>query len=432
MAADWLIKAVSSLAYWATGPAKLTDPAVAQWMGANASYAGRSVGVEGALRIATAWACIRLISQTWGTLPFEVRRYDADTKGMVPAPDHPLYALLHEAPNADMSAAEFWSAQGVSLLTHGNAYSEVHRTSSDYGGRVVALTPLRPEWVQVRREDSGSLAYRYLDPAGARDIAESDVLHIKGMTLDGITGLSPIGQARNTLGIADAANEVAGKLFANGMRSGGYIEAPSVLNDAQRRLADAMLAKFRGASNSGLLPILEGGWKVQALSMPPQEAELLATREFEIEEVCRFYGVAPFLVGHTAKSTSWGTGLETMLQGFHTLTMRPILKNAEGAIRRRLLTSGERRRMEVEFNVEGLLRADSAGRAAFLKSMIDAGVMTRNEARGREGLPPLPGGDDLTAQSNMMPLSRLGEATTRADLPAAAAARAPAENTPND
>lgn len=429
MAAPWLIKAVSSLAYWATGPAKLTDPATSQWFGGSNSYAGRSVSVEGALRIATAWACIRLISQTWGTLPFELRKWDDGTNGYLPANDHPLYSLLHEAPNADMSAAEYWSAQGVSLLTYGNAYSEISRTSGDYGGRVVALNPLQPELMTVRRADGGALVYRYADPAGVREIPETECLHIKGVTTDGINGLSPIGQAKNTLGIADAANETTGKLFANGMRAPGYIEAPTVLTDAQRKLAKGMLAEFRGASAAGLLPLLEGGWKIQALSMPPQEAQLLATREFEIEEVCRFYGVAPFLVGHTAKSTSWGTGLETMLQGFHTLTMRPILKNAEGAIRRRLLTPGERRRMEVEFNVEGLLRADSAGRAAFLKSMIEAGVMTRNEARKREGLPPLPGGDELTAQSNMMPLSRLGEATTRADLQAPAE-RAPAESTP--
>lgn len=426
MAAPWLIKAVSTLAYWATGPAKLTDPVASQFFGGQQSYAGRSVSVEGALRIATAWACIRLISQTWGTLPLELRKWDSRTQGMVPADDHPLHAILHDSPNSDMSAAEFWSACGVSLLTYGNAYAEIHRTSADYGGRVVALTPLRPEWVTVRRADGGALVYRYADPAGARDIAENDCLHIKGVTTDGIMGLSPIGQARNTLGIADAANETTGKLFANGMRAPAYIEAPQVLTDTQRKLSKAMLAEFRGTSAAGLLPVLEGGWKIQALSMPPQEAQLLATREFEIEEVCRFYGVAPFLVGHTSKSTSWGTGLESQMLAFHQLTMRPILKNAEGAIRRRLLTPGERRRIEVEFNVEGLLRADSAGRAAFLKSMIEAGVMTRNEARKREGLPPLPGGDELTAQSNMMPLSRLGEATSRADL--AAPSRAPSED----
>jgi HK97 family phage portal protein len=194
-----------------------------------------------------------------------------------------------------------------------------------------------------------------------------------------------------------------------------------VLTDPQRKLADAMLGRFRGASNAGLTPILEGGWKYERLSMPPAEAELLATREFEIEEICRFYGVPPFMVGHTSKTTSWGTGIESQLLAYHTLTLRPILKNAEGAIKRRLLAPGERSRIDVEFNVEGLLRADSAGRAAFLKSMVEAGIMSRNEARQREGLAPKAGGDDLTVQSNMLPLGRLGEATTRADLPAAPA-----------
>jgi HK97 family phage portal protein len=417
MLADWLTKAVSSLGYWATGPAKLTEPAASQYFGGGHSYAGRSVTVEGAMRIATAWACIRLISQTWGTLPFEVRRYDERTRGMVPARDHPLHSLLHDAPSQDMSAAEFWSALGVALLTYGNAYAEIHRTSAGIGGRVVALTPLRPEWVAVRRDDNGALVYHYAEPRAAREIAETEVLHIKGVTLDGITGLSPIAQARNTLGIADAANETTGKLFANGMRTGGYIKAPGILTEPQRKLADAMLSRFRGASNAGLTPILEGGWDFQSTTLPPQEAQLLATREFEIEEVARFYGVPPWLIGHTSKSTSWGTGLESQLLGFYTLTMRPILKNAEGAIRRRLLTPAERGRMEVEFNSEGLLRTDSQGRATFLKTMVESGLMTINEGRAREGLPPMDGCDRPMVQSNMLPVDALGKATSRADLP---------------
>ena len=150
--------------------------------------------------------------------------------------------------------------------------------------------------------------------------------------------------------------------------------------------------------------------------MPPQEAQLLSTLSFSVEEICRFYGVPPFMVGHTEKSTSWGTGLEQQMLAFYTLTLRPILKNAEYAIRRRLLAPGERGRVEVDFNVEGLLRADSAGRAAFLRVMVTCGIMTPNEARGREGLPPLPGGDSLMAQSNQLPLSDLGDVTSRREL----------------
>lgn len=378
--------------------------------GGGGSHAGKNVTVDSALQLATAWACIRLIAQTWGTLPVEVKIWDG--KASSATRDHPLYGLLHDAPNADMTAPEFWSAMGVCLMTWGNAYAEIDRIM----GRVVAITPLNPGLMQSTRGPSGEIVYRYSDPRGRRDIPEEDVLHIKGLSMDGLTGMSPISQARHSLGLAIAADETAGKLFANGLRTPGYLAAKDYLTEKQRADARVMLDKYRGAENAGKWPLLEGGWEFKTLIMPPQEAELLATRGFSVEEICRWYGVPPFMVGHTAKSTSWGTGLEQQMLAFHTLTLRPVLKNAEQAIRRRLLAPGERGRVEVDFNVEGLLRADSAGRAAFLKIMVECGIMTSNEARAKEGLAPLPGGDTLRAQSNQMPLDKLGEATSRASL----------------
>jgi HK97 family phage portal protein len=414
MLGEWISKAAAAFGggYWTSGPAKLSDGLQMQeWFArGSGSHAGKSVTVDTALSISTVWACVRLISQTWGTLPVEVKEWDGQV--MRPTRNHPLFNLLHDAPNADMSAVEFWSAMGVSLLTWGSAYAEITRVFD----RVIAVTPLRPESMSFRRGDRGEIVYRYSDGNGARDINENDVLHIKYVTPDGLSGISPISQGRHSLGLAMAADETAGRLFANGLRVGGYVSAPQVLTPTQRGQAEELLSRFRGSSNAGLTPILEAGWKFENFSLPPAEAELLSTRAFEVNEVCRWYGVAPWLVGHTEKSTSWGTGLEQALLAFYTLTLRPILKNAEGAIKRKLIPPGERSRVEVDFNVEGLLRADSQGRALFLKTMVDAGIMTRNEARAKEGLAPLPGGYDLTVQSNQLPLSRLGEATTRADL----------------
>ena len=400
---------------------RLTDPALYQWVGGSESYAGKPVTPDSALQLASAWACIRLISQTWATLPVEMKVWDEAAKAAVPTRTHPLYGLLHDAPNADMSAVEFWGAMGVALMTWGNAYAEIERVL----GRVVALSPLAPAAVRVDRARDGSLVYRHTDTEGRRrDIPEENVLHIKGMSLDGIIGLSPIGQARHSLGLAMAADEAAGKLFANGMRVSGHYIAPAMLTDEQRIQAGKMLDAFRGAQNAGRTPLLEGGWKFEPAALPPQEAELLATRAFSVEEIARWYGVPPFMIGHTEKSTSWGSGLESQMLAFHTLTLRPILKNAEQAIRRRLLTPSERGRVEVDFNVEGLLRADSAGRASFLQTMVSSGIMSPNEARSREGLPPKPGGDDLLTQSNQMPLTALGRATTRTDLAGATAPEA--------
>lgn len=407
--AGWLTKA-----YTAVGRVlRLTDPALYQWVGGADSYSGKSVTPDTALQLAAAWACVRLISQTWGTLPVEVRVWDERAKAAVPSREHPLFGLLHDAPNADMSAVEFWSTMGVSLMTWGNAYAEIERLM----GRVVALSPLAPAALRIERQRDGSLVYRYTETDGRRrDIPEENVLHIKGMSLDGIVGLSPVAQARHTLGLAMAADEAAGKLFANGMRSSGYVAAKEYLNEKQRADARVMLDNYRGAENAGKTPILEGGWEFKAVSMAPQDVELLATRAFSVEEVARIYGVPPFMIGHTEKSTSWGTGLEQQMMMFHTLTLRPILKNAEYAIRRRLLTPSERGRVEVDFNVEGLLRADSAGRAEFLKVMVTCGIMTPNEARAKEGLAPLAGGDSLITQSNQVQLTRLGEVTSRRDL----------------
>lgn len=400
-----ITKAISAVA---AKTLRLFDPDFGRIMGGDATtYAGRTVTVDSAMQLSTAFACVRIISQTWGTLPVEVKIWDG--RQMVPSRDHPLYALLHDTPNADMSAVEFWSAMGVSLMTWGNAYAEIDRVF----GRPVAITPLRPDRITMRRLDSGAMVYRSADRPGGREIPEDNILHIKGVTTDGLQGMSPIAQARHSLGLAAAAEETAGKLFANGMRSGGYIKAPQILTKDQRDQAEDLLGKFRGAHNAGKTPILEGGWSYESLTMPPQEAELLATRAFGVEEICRWYGVPPFMVGHTEKSTSWGTGIEQQMLAFHTLTLRPVLKNAEHAIRRRLLAPAERSRVEVDFNVEGLLRSDSQGRAIYLKTMVQSGIYTPNEARAYEGKTPMPGGDDLLVQSQNVPLSMIGKLSSQ-------------------
>jgi HK97 family phage portal protein len=406
---NWLTKAVVTVLARSVG---LTDTRLVRALGGGESHAGKSVTVDSAMQLATAWACVRLIAQTWGTLPVEIKVWDGTATR--PTRDHALYPLLHDAPNADMTAVEFWSAMGVALMTWGNAYAEVFRS----GGRVVAIAPLAPRLVVPVRRKDGAIEYRFSDPAGFRVIAEENVLHIKGLSHDGLIGMSPIAQARHSLGLAMAADEAAGKLFADGLRVPGHYVLPNILSAPDREKMREVIAGWHGARNAGRTPLLEGGMKFESATMPPQEAELLATRGFSVEEICRWYGVPPYMVGHTQKSTSWGTGLEQQMLAFHTLTLRPVLKNAEQAIRRRLLTPAERGRVEIDFNVEGLLRADSQGRAEYLQKMVGGPIMTPNEGRAREGLPPLPGGDDLIAQSNMMPLDRLGDATSRAKLPA--------------
>jgi HK97 family phage portal protein len=393
-----------ALGYWRTGPAKLTDPILPQWLAHGRSYAGKRVTVDSALQIGAVMACVGVISDAVSTLPCNV--YINGDDGRRLARDHPLSMLLHDAPNADQTAPELFQMLCAGLLLWGNAYAEIERIL----GRVVALTPLPPSLVSIRRDDSGALVYTFNAPGqNPREIPEDDILHIRGFTLDGILGLSPISQAAQSLGIALAAEEAAGALFANGMRSSGYVAAPTVLNKGLRDEAETLLARFRGAANAGKVPILEAGWKFEPFSINPQDAELLATREFQVAEICRWFRVPPHMIGHMDKSTSWGTGLEQQMLGFLTLTLRPWLKRIEAAVKRKLVAPAERGRLEIEFNVAGLLRADSAARAAYFVAMVQNGIYSRDEIRGLENMPKRGGlADSLTVQAQNIPIDLAG------------------------
>lgn len=369
------------------------------------SYADKNVTVDSALHIATVWACVRLLAETIATLPLGV--YERDGQGRrTPARAHNLYRLLHDQPNADMTAAEFWEAMVASMATWGNAYAEKEMV----GRRIVALTPLRPDLMVVNRNKAGSLVYRYAETGGkVREFPEDRIFHLKNFSLNGLVGLSPVGQARHTLGLAMATDEAAGKLYSSGLRGSGVMEAPGTLNATQRNDADIWLERFRNAQAAGQIPLVEGGFSYKPISLSPLDAQMLQTRSFSVEEICRWYRVPPFMVGHTEKTTSWGTGLEQQNIGFLTYSLRPYLTKIEQAVKKSLLTPEERANLYAEFNLEGLLRADSAGRAALYATYAQNGVMTRDEMRERENLPPMPGGGVLTVQSNLLPLGMLGQ-----------------------
>lgn len=385
----------------------LADPRLIQAFGGVDSHSGKRVTVNTALQVATVWACVRLLAQTIATLPMQVYRRGADGQRAV-AKDHPLYALLHDQPNADMTAAEFWEAMVAALLLWGNAYAEL----GTVGRRIVALTPLRPELMTIRRAPSGDLIYDYADAGGRRQFGESQILHVKGFSLDGLIGLSPVSQARHTLGLAMATSEAASKLYSNGMRSQGVMQSDRTLTDPQRDDAQKWLTRVREAQAKGEIPLIEAGFKYMPVSITPEDAQMLQTWSFAVEEICRWFNVPPFMVGHMQKSTSWGTGLEQQMIGFLTFSLRPHLTKIEQAVKRSLLRPEERAAIYAEFNLEGLMRADSHGRAALYATYAQNAIQTRNEMRERENLPPMPGGDVLTAQSNLLPLEMLGRAAS--------------------
>ncbi|WP_162240023.1 phage portal protein [Methylobacterium sp. Leaf106] len=384
----------------------LTDQRLISYFGGEESHSGERVTVDSSLTLDAVWACTRLMSQTIATLPLPLYERDAQGRNNV-ASGHPLYRVLHDKPNAEMTAVEFWQALFACKLLWGNAYAEIVRGANE---RVVALLPMRPDRVQVTREVDGSLTYRYAFQGLTQTFTEDQVLHLKGFSLDGQIGMSAIAAGRHSLGSAMGAERSAGRIFKNGMRPSGFLKAPMFLTPEQREDAKALIAGWKGADNTGSTPLLEGGFDFQSLTIPPEDAQLLETRGFNVEVICRWFGVLPVMIGHMDKATAWGTGLEQMNLWFLTYTLRSHLKATEQAIWSKCLTAAEQLRYFPEFNVEGLLRADSKGRAELYSAEVTHGLSTPNEIRSRENKPPLPGGDSLFMQSAMLPIEKLGQA----------------------
>lgn len=370
----------------------------------------KDMGPDAALQIATVWACIRLIAETISTLPMLVYRTEADG-GRKVAKDHPLYELLHDSPHFDFTAVEFWEGVAASLCIAGNAYAE----KLYMGGRVVALDPLPADQVEVFRTRSGARRYKFHEQGkDPREIAEEDMFHVRGFGNGGDVGLSPISYARHTLYAARAAGTAAAKLYLSNMRYEGLLEMEQTMDATQRAQARENILNPILNGGSG---ILEHGIKFKQLSMSAQDAQMLETMSFNIEEICRWFRVPPFMVGHTQKSTSWGTGLEQQNLGFLTYSLRPYLSRIEQTIRRSLMTPVERKSLVAEFKVEGLLRADSRTRMETYALGVREGIYARNEVRSWDNLPPKPGGDDLTVQSQNIPIGQQPSKTTPPDEP---------------
>lgn len=371
------------------------------------TWTGKPVTPERALQVSAYWATVRLIAQTMGTLPFGLYERNKDG-GRSSKSDHEVYFIIHVQPNADQTAVEFWEGMAAQLCIWGNAYAEKLKTS----GALSGLLPLKASNMQVRREDDGRIRYRYTENGKQREYNEEQILHIRGFGFGDIVGLSPLAYARQSLGMALATDEASARTFSNGMRPGGFFTYDKTLSQPQRDQAKKVLVDpFVGAENAGKIGILEAGFKWQDVHMPPEDAQMLEQRLFNVEDICRWLGVPPILIGHSAQGqTMWGSGVEQIIIGWLTLGLRPYLSRFEQAVNRSLLLVEERKKgLYSEMNIEGLLRADSTARANFFSTMVQNGIYTRNEVRTKENLPKVDGGDIITVQSNLTDILKLGE-----------------------
>lgn len=408
-----LRKTMTLLGRAAGRPLSLEDPEHWRNRGVD-GYAGEPVNESSVLAISAAFACVNLVAGTIASLPLMVYRPSGGGRDV--ASDHPLYRLIHDSPNYDQTALEFWEFACAAIELRGNFHALIERS----GAKIVALTPIYAP-VAPRRERDGSIWYRWSEDGRSYNMSDRDVFHVRGFGGTPLGGLSTLSVGRNAFSLATAIDRAAGTTFRNGMRPSGVIAYDKFLTPEQRSVAETRITeKYVGAMNAGRPMILEGGMKWGSLSISPDDAQMLESRGFSVEEVCRFFGVPPHMIGHTSKSTSWGTGLEQQSIGFQRYALRRRLKRIEQAIGKQLLTQEDRTRgIVVEFNLEGLLRGDSAARSNFYASALNNGWMTINEVRALENLPPVPGGDVPRMQMQNVPITDAGK-----QLPA------PSEKTP--
>lgn len=372
-----------------------------------------NLGTDGALQISAVWACVERRASVIASLPFFAYARMANGQKELARMTR-LYQLLHESPNSRMTPLEFWRALIMNHDLRGNGYARIDRDPAT--GEAIALWPMPADQVQPLVLADGSMVYQYQLDGDVAILAEVNVLHLKNLG-NGTVGLSKLDFMRATTDEAAKAQTSASRIFGNGGKPTGVLMVDGVLKPEQRAQLQERFAEMAVGPTSRLY-VLEANMKYQQLSLKPEDLELLDTRRFTVEEICRWFDVPPVLVHHSNVST-WGSGIEQIVDGFYKLTIRPMLVSIEQAVRKRVMTPRQRATMTCEFAMDALLRGSLKDRMEVYARAVQNGLKTRNECRQLENDPPIDGADELTAQTNLAPLAMLGKVNGGSDAPSA-------------
>jgi HK97 family phage portal protein len=368
-----------------------------------ANEAASNVTFDSAMQLSAVWACVKLISETVSSLPLTI--YKTTDTGRKIAVNHPLTQLFNGKVNRYQTKIEFFETVILNLILHGNAYCQIQRV----GGRIVGLLPLMSAQMEVTLLRDGSVAYEYTQDTGINVFSEKTIWHLKLMG-NGIIGMSPMDYQRNTLGIAQAAEGAVTKIYRNGGKPSGVLSLDKFLTDDQRQIIRDKFATLT-MSNDDRLMILEGGIKFDAVSLSPQDIELLESRKFQISEIARWYGVPSVMINDTS-GTVWGSGIEQIVAGFYKITLRPLIEKLEASILANLMDVTEAIRHEAEFDFNSLTRSDMKTRFDSYRIGIYGGFLKPNEARRMEGMEDADGGDELIVQGANVRLTSLDNEVT--------------------
>ena len=380
------------------------------YMGGSTS--GKQVTERSAMQMTAVYSCVRILSEAVAGLPLHLYRYK-EGGGKEKAIDLPLYRLMHDEPNPEMSSFVFRETLMTHLLLWGNAYAQIIRNGK---GEVIALYPLMPNKMRVDRDENGNLYYEYVHSSDEADTMKNttvrltpyNVLHIPGLGFDGLVGYSPIAMAKNAIGMAIACEEYGAKFFANGAAPSGVLEHPGVIKDPQK-VREAWQSQFGGSQNANKIAVLEEGMKYTPISISPDQAQFLETRKFQINEIARIFRVPPHMVGDLEKSSF--SNIEQQSLEFVKYTLDPWVMRWEQSLSRALFTEEEKKTLFFKFNVEGLLRGDYQSRMNGYATARQNGWMSANDIRELENMDKIPaeqGGDLYLINGSMLPMQNAG------------------------
>ncbi len=388
-------------------------------VGSRRTVTGHSVSLDSAMSYSAFWSCVRIISESVASLPAIVYRRLPDG-GKERAPDHWLYPVLHDAANPEMTAFGTLETATAHALTWGNAFLA---KGVDDRGRTRELWPLRPDRTEVERDRSSlQLTYRYQTVSGETKILDrSQVFHLPGLSWDGMVGYSVLTMARNAVAVGTAAEEYGGRFFENDARPGVVLTHPKALSDpARANLERSWGEKHAGASNAFGFGLLEEGMTLKEIGVPPQDAQFLETRKFQIAEMARFFRIPLHMLAELDRATF--SNIEQQAIEFVVHTLRPWLIRWEKGIGHQLLGpewTGAGGQFFVEFLIDGLLRGDSAARAAYYHQARMDGWLNGDEIREMENRNPMPDGQGQVylAPQNMAPIDLLAEILVPKETP---------------
>jgi HK97 family phage portal protein len=371
-----------------------------------------AVTFDSAMSVSAYWASVRLVSEVIAAMP--LKAYDVSEDGKQQDTDYSLWRILNYSPNRYQTRTEFFEQMTLNLTSWGNAYAAIERNSR---GEVISLMPLPASQIIVDLLEDGSITYTFTTTTGVRVYSEQSIWHVK-LFGNGIIGLSPLSYASNSISTTLNTNNRIRDLAANGGKPAGLLTIDKVLTPEQRKAVKENFKHMREGDPDGLF-VLEAGMKYDQISLSPTDLQLLETRKYQVEDVARFMGVPSVLINDTSGTTTWGSGIQQIMDGFYKLNLRPYLERYESSLKKHLMPRSDWETKEIEFDFDSILRADKLTRMDANSRAINSGQLTPNEARRDEGLTPMAGGDKIYLNGTLVPAESTGlngnEETPNAD-----------------